>query len=329
MHCIDCNVLLVETGDEANRYLSTDRCITCALQFRYCPNCGLMLLRRDMRNDSCRPCFRENPSLAGYCTRVDCTNLEHGKRLFGVELETELRHPSEANMKAMLIEIDDLLGESVIMKHDGSLSNGIEIVTKPFTREKQYITWDKFLTNRPKGLRSWDSPNCGMHVHVSREGLVEETIARAVCFCNSQGNKKFVYVMSGRKDNTYAKYKAKDMSNAAMARDRHEAINLCNDTTIEFRMFKGTLKKESVFKNIEFCDAILEFAAQPEISLSQAMSRASFVRFVKHHEDKWPHLMSFIMCRWFGKATELSSKIGWKPFKNCSAKNEMSITFEE
>lgn len=329
MNCIDCNVRLVSSGDEANRYLQTDRCLSCALRFRYCPNCGLMLLRTSMRNDSCRPCFKENPELAGYSTRVDTSGLENGKRYFGVELETELSNPTEANLKAKLIEIDDLLGDDVIMKHDGSLDHGIEIVTKPLTKEKQYLLWEKFLTQRPKGLTSWDSSRCGLHIHVSRTGLTEETIAKAVCFCNSYGNKKFVYVLSGRKDNNYAKYKAKAIETAGRAGERHEAINLCNQNTIEFRMFKGTLKKESVFKNIEFCDAILEFAAQPDITLTQAMSRSSFVRFVKHNEEKWPHLMAFIMCRWFGKHTELSNKIGWKPYKNCSAKNEMSITFDE
>lgn len=329
MNCIDCNVLLVSSGEEANRYLNTDRCVSCALRFRYCPSCGHMLLRVDMRNDSCRPCFRENPSLANYTTRIDTSGLENNRRYFGVELETELKEPSADNMKAKLIEIDDLLGDAVIMKHDGSLNNGIEIVTKPFIREQHYPLWDKFLTQRPKGLRSWDSDRCGLHIHASRSGLTDETIARAVCFCNSSGNKKFIYVMSGRKSNTYSKYKAKEIATAAQSGDRHEAINLCNQDTVEFRMFKGTLKKESVYKNIEFCDALLDFAAQPDITLTQAMSRASFVRFVKNHEQKWPHLMAFIMCRWFGKETQLSKHIGWRPFKNCSAKNELEITFSE
>jgi hypothetical protein len=281
-----------------------------------------------MRNDQCRPCFRENPQLAEYSTRVDTSKIEKGKRYFGVELETEVKDPSEKNVQAKLREIDDLMGDAVIMKRDGSLQNGIEIVTRPYLKEKQYIIWEKFLTKRPNGLISWNSDRCGMHVHVSRDVLTEGIIAKAVCFINSQANKKFVYVMSGRKDNSYTKYKAKDPETAALTSERHEAINLCNQETIEFRMFKGTLKKESVYKNIEFVDALLDFCSQEDVTLSQAISRAGFMRFVKH-SDKWPHLMSFIMCRWFGKATDLSEQVGWKPFKNCSAKNEFGLTFEE
>ena len=328
MNCVDCNVELVLEGDNITRYLDTDRCIECALLFRYCPFCGDMMLRREMRNDQCRPCFRENPSLAEYSTRVDTSELETGKRLFGIELETEVKEPSEENMKAKLTEIDDLLGDAVIMKRDGSLRNGIEIVTKPFPIEKQYLLWEKFLTKRPKGLISWDSDRCGLHIHVSREGLTDEVIARAVCFVNSQGNKKFMYVLAGRKDNNYAKFKAKTAANAALPSERHEAINLCNQDTIEFRLFKGTLKKESVYKNIEFVDALMDFASQDGLTLTQAMSRAAFIRFVRQ-QAKWPHLMSFLMARWFGKATELSDQVGWKSFKNCSAKNELSLTFEE
>ena len=328
MHCIDCDVRLVTEGDDANRYLETDRCISCALRYRYCPYCGSMLLRTEMRNDQCRPCFRENPSLADYSSRVNCECVETGKRYFGIELETEVKDPSEANVKAKLIEIDELLGEDVLMKRDGSLQNGIEIVTKPLLKESQYLLWEKFLTKRPKGLISWDSSRCGLHIHVSRASLSDDTIAKAVCFVNASGNKKFMYVLAGRKDNNYSRFKAKTAENAMLATARHEAINLCNRDTIEFRLFKGTLKKESVYKNIEFCDALLDFCQQEGLELNQAISRAAFVRFVRH-QAKWPHLMAFIMCRWFGKPTELSDSVGWKAFKNCSARNEMSITFEE
>jgi hypothetical protein len=281
-----------------------------------------------MRNDQCRPCFRENPCLADYGTRVDTSTLERGVRYFGTEIETEVKDPSEENVKAKLREIDDLMGDAVIMKRDSSLQNGIEIVTIPMTLPKQYITWEKFLTKRPKGLISWDSPRCGQHIHVSRDALTEEIIAKAVCFVNSLSNKKFIYVVSGRKDNSYAKFKAKEIETAYRNSERHEAINLCNDKTVEFRMFKGTLKKESVFKNLEFVDALLDFVSQDGLTLNQALGRAGFMRFVKH-QNKWPHLMAFIMCRWFGKETELSKQAGWKPFKNCSAKNELSLTFEE
>ena len=288
------------------------------------------MLRSDMRNDSCRPCFKLHPVLAEYNTRIDASvKLGDGKRYFGVELETEVKSGKEKDIGAHLLRIDELMGDNVIMKRDGSLRNGIEIVTRPATLEKQYLLWNKFLTEKHEGLVSWYSDRCGMHVHVSKDGVVENTIAKAVCFINSTGNKKFMYVIAGRKDNNYSKYKAKTIEEAAKYNgQRHEAVNLGNEHTIEFRLFKGTLKKESVFKNIEFCDAILEFAEQEDISLTQAMSRSSFIRFVRQ-QNKWPHLFSFIMARWFGKATELSQQAGWSVKKNCSAKNELELILED
>lgn len=329
-NCIECNIRLVASGDNMNRFVDTERCIECALRYRYCQGCGEFMLRNDMRGNSCRPCFKANPVLSDYSTRIDASvKLGDGKRYFGVELETVCNPQTESQVKHNLIRIDELLGDAVIMKRDGSLgSHGIEIVTRPATLEKQYLLWNKFLSAPRKGLVSWSDSRCGMHVHVSRDGLTENQIAKAVCFCNSYGNKKFTYIIAGRKDSTYAKYKAKTMEDAISCCDRHEAINLTNDATIEFRMFKGTLRRESVYKNIEFCDAILEYCGQENLDLSKAMSRAGFVRFVRQ-QNKWPHLMSFIMARWFGKATELSTQAKWSVKKNCSATNEASLALED
>lgn len=329
MTCRDCGVELIPTGDNFNQFLEDACCIDCALRYRYCPHCGEFMLRVNMRNDVCRPCFAENPVLANYGARVETGELLDSVRYFGTELETEVTSNSASALKAQLRHIDKLLGENVIMKHDGSLSNGIEIVTKPFTLEKQFEIWTPFLDAKHDGLISWDSSRCGLHIHVSRAGLTEATIAKAVCFVNSHGNKKFMYVIAGRKQSNYAQFKAKTFEEAGKySGERREAINLANSHTVEFRLFKGTLKKESVFKNLEFCDALLDYCAQDGLTVSQAMSRASFIRFVRK-EGRWPHLMSFIMSRWFGKATELSDQAGWKPKKNCSIKTEMELALEE
>lgn len=333
-HCTDCNVLLIAEGDDLNRYLDTERCIECALRFRYCPNCGEFLLRNTMRNDQCRPCFKLDPRLAEYHTKLDPTiKLGEGSRYFGVELECEAKDQTAASVKKYLIEIDDILGDAVTVKKDASLANrgeaGLEIVTRPATLQHQYLLWDKFLRRKPRGLISWDSERCGMHVHVSRDGLTEQTIARAVCFVNAAANKKFMFVVAGRKDNTYTVFKQKSIDSAAkFSGERHEAVNLSNEQTIEFRLFKGTLKRESVFKNIEFCDAVLDFVSQEDMTLAQSISRAAFVRFIRQ-SGKWPHLLGFIMARWFGKQNDLAKDAGWNVRKNCASKDEYSLMYND
>jgi hypothetical protein len=330
MNCTECNVLLTDDEASRNHFLNMDKCIQCALRYRYCPGCAEFLLMIDMKNGFCRPCFRSNPQRGEYHLRIETSllGLEPTKRYFGVELETEVKTGSDKAMQDQLLHIDDLMGDSCIMKRDGSLDHGIEIVTRPYGLEKQYIIWDKFLRAKHPGLVSWDSSTCGMHVHVSRNGLSEQTISRAVCFINAEGNKKFMYVIAGRKDNGFAAFKLKTFDEAGKySGHRHEAVNLGNEDTIEFRMFKGTLKRESVFKNLEFCDAILDFCNQDNITLTQAMSRAGFIRFV-NHGTKWPHLSAFIMSRWYGKETELSKEIGWKAHRNCTVKEETTLNLE-
>lgn len=287
-----------------------------------------------MRNDQCRPCFKADPQLAEYHTKLDPSiKLGEGNRYFGVELECEPKDGNPESVKQYLIAIDEIMGDAVTMKRDASLAvggaAGIEIVTRPATIQRQYMLWDKFLRRKPKGLISWDSENCGMHVHVSREGLSEQTIARCVCFVNALANKKFIFVIAGRKDNTYTQYKQKTIEEASRySGQRHEAVNLSNEQTIEFRMFKGTLKRESVFKNIEFCDAVLDFVSQEGMTLAQSMSRAAFVRFIRK-ANKWPHLLGFIMARWYGKQNDLAKDAGWNVRRNCAIKDEYSLLYTD
>jgi hypothetical protein len=284
----------------------------------------------------CRPCFNENPELAEYnckiCTDPISLNNEpvlSGTRCFGTELEVEITGDGENNsVQKHIRRIDALLGEKVLMKKDGSLAFGFEITTRPAPIQKQYAIWNKFFSVKHRGLRSYDTNTCGLHFHVNRDSLTEHAIAKIVCFINAEQNKKFIFCIAGRTEGEYCKIKNKTIGQAHVYEgDRHEAVNLSNGNTIEFRIFRGTLKKESLFKAMEFCDAICDYCKQGE-SLEQSISRTGFVRFVKK-QNKWPHLFAFIQARWYGIATELSEQAKWKVTKNCRVPDEASLVLGE
>ncbi len=334
MKCKDCNNELTKD----TKFLDMEMCIDCAVKYRYCLHCGTMQLRGRMRADMCGGCFREHPVLADASCRVSTDEkLGVGDRYFGVELEAEVcvKNPSGNNTRfksddivKQIKEIDELVGDNVLLKRDGSLSHGIEIVTRPATLHKQYGLWNKFFSVKHPDLRSFDTKTCGLHVHVSREGLDDHAIAKTVCFINSETNKKFMFVLAGRTVSDFTKFKNKSLSNAhQFSGDRYEAVNLANAETIEFRMFRGTLKKESLFKAIEFCDAILEYCSQDK-SLEQSMSRSNFVRFV-NQQCKWPHLAAFIKAKWYGVSTELSEQVGWAVKKQCNVESEHELVMSE
>ncbi len=43
------------------------------------------------------------------------------------------------------------------------------------------------------------------------------------------------------------------------ATDRYKAVNLCNSDTVEFRFFKGTLKRDTIIASIQWVDTIIQY----------------------------------------------------------------------
>jgi hypothetical protein len=43
------------------------------------------------------------------------------------------------------------------------------------------------------------------------------------------------------------------------ADDRYKAVNLCNSHTVEFRFFKGTLKRDTILASIQWIDTIITY----------------------------------------------------------------------
>lgn len=291
------NDTTVRTGNEE------DVCQTCYEDNYFtCEDCG-ETLHNDAHDEDgvCTSCRESNRrgNIRGYSTRVE-TDEKFGTSdtgiYYGVELEVESKH-GEPETHAE--RVNGILGKFIICKEDGSLQNGFEIVTAPATIEEHKKRWtDFFAVNWSKaGLRSWDTTTCGLHVHVSRRPLSELTIAKVLVFINSNANKAFIHKIAGRKDNRYAITKPKTFKDVKLPAERYEALNLCNRNTIEFRIFKGTLKRETFFKAVEFCDALIDFCLPAQRSLRDCQSVTAFISHVEKNKKKWPNLFDFLKNR--------------------------------
>jgi hypothetical protein len=96
--------------------------------------------------------------------------------------------------------------------------------------------------------------------------------------------------------------------------DRHEAINLMNKETVEFRIFKGTLKPQSFFKALEFCDALLHFCLLGNNSISYCKSVPNFIKYVEENRKDYPHLWAFICAKWLKQNNDWAKKYGFGTF---------------
>ena len=123
---------------------------------------------------------------------------------------------------------------------------------------------------RNNGFRSFNSTTCGMHIHISKENFTTWQLFRFMSFFND--NKEFIVKLSQRDESKLRKWASLSDENrdelvhktisVKKGKDnfsRYSAINLCNDKTIEIRIFRGTLAQGSFFKNIEFCQALFEY----------------------------------------------------------------------
>jgi hypothetical protein len=65
---------------------------------------------------------------------------------------------------------------------------------------------------------------------------------------------------------------------------RYHAVNLCNRHTIEFRMFRGTLKLETLYATLQLVDRICDLAVNLTDSEMQNISWSEFVSYINEKE---------------------------------------------
>lgn len=231
---------------------------------------------------------------------------------FGIELEVESNRGDRLDNAE---HVQSALGERAYLKYDGSLHNGFEIVTHPHTLDefRKEFAFDKFASFRRAGLRSWDTDTCGLHIHVSRDAFGipydNRTDNYAEHISSRQTHElkfiKLVYdneaqvcKLAGRKTG-YAHFQDKgQLWNKVRNRgyDRHTAVNTENETTLEVRVFKGSLRPERVLGAIEFVHAGVEYTRNLKVNTKNgALSWVAFCGYVHTNQEQYSNLYALMM----------------------------------
>lgn len=179
-------------------------------------------------------------------------------------------------------DIIDVGGDHIYLKEDGSLSYaGFEIVTHPATLDYHinHFPWaDICEVALSYGYRSHDTDTCGLHIHASRslfgDTQTEQdlTIAKIILLVDRWYDTKIVKFarrdinkMRQWADKPNVDIRPEDDDRAAVdkskknADSRYKAVNLCNRRTVEFRFFKGTLKRDTIIASIQWVDTIIRY----------------------------------------------------------------------
>lgn len=264
---------------------STPLCQSCYdTHYTHCTRCGALIDFSDCRypyNDDdpyCPNCSRAVPErIHDYSFKPIPIFYGQGPRYFGVELEIDMAGEDFDNAR-QLLDVANCDHPLIYCKHDGSLDDGFEIVTHPMSLEfHQYsMPWAKILREATSmGYTSHQAKTCGLHVHVSRDAFGEyeseqdEVIARILYFFERFWEEllRFSRRTPSQLERWAAWYGYKDRPGAILdhakrhkPNGRYACVNLTNEDTIEFRIFRGTLKLNTLIATLQLVDKVCDVA---------------------------------------------------------------------
>lgn len=224
----------------------------------------------------------------------DSEALQAGALMFGVELEME---PTRGNCG---LDVAEALGgrqtDKFILKSDGSLSDGVELVTVPLTLDQHRASFDWPGTLAPvaRKAKSGSGTNaCGMHVHINKRALSALQIGKMLVFCNSTRTRVQLETIAQRGSNSYCERSEKKLADGKKySESRYDILNVGGRGTVEVRMFRGNLRPERVLKNIEFCHALVTYCA--DCSIADIESWDKFADWLLKRRGQYPELVKFL-----------------------------------
>lgn len=259
--------------------------------------------------------YKPEPEI-GY--KNDRESREH--LTFGVELECEPRNDGgnvRMDAYALSDRIDEIPGGRTYCKSDGSLSNGVEIVSHPGTlAHHMYVMhWRQIQRTCEKaGFRSHDAANSGLHVHVGRAQLgstdaERDDVTRKVQVLFALYTAELTRFSRRRRscleqwapidrlgvtpDDIRHVSSGAQLASWAHARvpayrsnhnDRYTAVNVTNSATVEIRIFRGTLKRDTLIAAIQLVSNVFEYAMAHDWADIPASTWADVAAYKPHKE---------------------------------------------
>lgn len=264
-----------------------------------CPCCNTTVPSQAFNTETneCIKCESRHYEIHNYSTRVPSLLKFKAKKVstdtlyLGCELEFETTDRESARLK-----VGKALKDHAIMKSDGSIRNGFEVVTCPATLDIQLEVFSKFYADLPGELRN--ATNVGMHVHVSRKPLSLLTVGKLTAFMNNVNNKKFIEYVAGRNSNGYCNLDASRTVTYPWTHQnggaRYNTLNLTNRETIEFRIFSTPLTFQEFASKVQFCQALVDYCKPANLSLSikDVINFKNFIAWLTPRRKDYPELIT-------------------------------------
>ena len=268
--------------------------------FTACEECGTLVRSEDAYYDDdypyCYECYEKlmDRPIKNYSFKPEPIFYGSGNLFLGVELEVDKGGENDENAQTIL-NVGNRNSDHIYCKHDGSIQNGFEIVSHPMSLDYHInqMNWKEVLEKSVNlGYESHNTYTCGYHIHCNRRSFgktyeeQELAIGRVVYFVEKHWNELVKFsrrktenlqrwaaryaTISNTTDETYKKAKDRHMG-------RYVAVNLENDSTIEFRMFRGTLRMQTFLATLQMVDEICHQAVTLTDRQMEELSWSDFV----------------------------------------------------
>jgi len=272
--------------------------------YTICDRCGRLIRNdeayyedEDDDNSLCFDCFHSSAhgkAIRNYYFKPAPIFYGKGPRYFGVELEVDGAGEDCDNARKVL-NIANHNSITLYCKHDGSLEDGFELVTHPMSLDYHLtqMPWGEIMTClKSMGYTSHQAGTCGLHAHISRaafgetEAAQDAAIARILFFVEKHWEEllKFSRRTQRQLERWAARYGYKerprdilDHAKKGYGAGRYTCVNLQNEDTIEFRIFRGTLKLNTFIATLQLIDRICDVALFMSDDEIQDMSWTTFV----------------------------------------------------
>jgi hypothetical protein len=284
-----------------------------------CESCGNIIANDDAyyvdeydEYPYCYDCYRNEiryRKIHDYSYKPEPIFYGDDNRYFGVELEVDDGGCDEENAALILNMTNDDAEDKLYIKKDGSLNEGMELVSHPMSLQyhKDSMPWQEIMRKLVVlGYQSHKTSTCGLHCHINRTAFgddadkQDEVIARIIYFVEHHWaemlkfSRRTQYQMERWANRYGMKNKPKELMDDVKNRSssRYTCVNIQNYNTIEFRMFRGTLKYNTFVATLELIDEICNVA----LSLTdEQMPNLSWSEFVGNlDKEKCSELITYL-----------------------------------
>ena len=284
------NVFSVNDGDNhfcEGCYDDLPMCDYCDSRYVDEPQCscgsGIIL----NYSDKFRPLIMHSVGANNALVRCAAHNLPDRERnniFMGLEFEMENIIGHYGTGEIANIFTDAYNDSQLMLKHDGSINDGFELVSQPHTLDAfmHHFPWDLVREAQAKGMRGWDVGHreIGIHIHINRKAFyTKPEHTRRNASPHLMGFMYFIYKnvpsikrIAGR--NVQYGHMHEDYLSEAYSICRHGdnqyrrtlGINVQNNDTVELRMFRSTMRVERIQAYLQFVEAAVRYTQTDRVT---------------------------------------------------------------